>query len=181
MKRAVIAAAGRGTRLLPLTRITPKPLLPVLDRPLVDYVIAEVMAAGITEIFLLYDLATFKQWNEVQAAYQLKDWNQVRFVAVEANGHHWGETLLELEDKLGNEPFALLLGSEIFEHGGSFLAEMISTFEETRCTTIAINHHGSEDDIIRLKSVREAFTKDTSFGADGSRFLGRYILPADFL
>jgi UTP--glucose-1-phosphate uridylyltransferase len=181
VKRAVIAAAGRGTRLLPLTRITPKPLLPVLDRPLVDHAIGDAMAAGISEVFVLYNSSTFQQWKEVQDAYQLTGWEHIHFVAVQANGHHWGESLLELEDKLENEPFALLLASELFEHGGSFLAEMISTFEETHCATIAINHHGSEDDVIPLKSVKEACAKDITLGTDRSRFLGRYILPPDFL
>jgi UTP--glucose-1-phosphate uridylyltransferase len=181
VKRAVIAAAGHGTRLLPLTRITPKPLLPLLDRPLVDYVITDVTAAGISEIFLLYNLSTFKQWKDVQAAYELTGWNHIHFVAVQTNDHHWGESLLELEDKLRNEPFALLLASELFEHGGSFLAEMISTFEETRCAIIAINHHRSENDVIPLTSVKEACTIDSRFDSDESRFLGRYILPPNFL
>jgi UTP--glucose-1-phosphate uridylyltransferase len=177
VKRAVIAAAGLGTRLFPLTRITPKPLLPVIDRPLVDYAISDVTAAGINEIFVLYDSPTFQRWREVQDGYQLASWDQVSFVAVHANGHHWGESLLELEHQLASEPFALVLASELFEHGGAFLAEMITTFEETGCATIALSDRESAEDLISFLSVKE----ETASGTDGDRFLGRYILPSGFL
>jgi UTP-glucose-1-phosphate uridylyltransferase len=147
----------------------------------VDYAISDVTAAGIKEVFVLYDLPTLRQWREVQDGYQLTNWDHINFVAVQANGHHWGESLLELRHQLENEPFALLLASELFEHGGAFLAEMITTFEETCCATVAISDREPGEDLISLLSVKEACSSEAAPGADRYRFLGRYILPPDFL
>jgi UTP--glucose-1-phosphate uridylyltransferase len=181
VRRAVIAAAGLGTRLSPLTRLMPKPLLPVVDRPLVDYAISDVKAANISEIFVLYDSPTVQRWREVQESYQLKDWDHVSFVPVQANDHHWGESLLEIEHQLENEPFALVLASELFEHGSAFLVEMITTYEETGCAIVAINDRESAEDLISLLGVEEAPRSEGTPDGNRDRLLGRYILPPSFM
>ncbi len=152
---AIILAAGQATRLWPVSRVTPKPLLPILDRPLIDFAIADALDAGLSDITVAYDPAFEAQWLQAKKAYAMSHWDQVRFVAMSHSKSHWAESLLSMEEHF-RCPVALLLASEVFEHGAAVLSEMITNFGRTGQPIVV-------------------------FGSDSpNQPLGRYILPVDF-
>jgi UTP--glucose-1-phosphate uridylyltransferase len=132
IRKAVIPAAGFGTRFLPITKAQPKEMIPIVDTPVIQYVVEEAVASGITDILMIigrgkraveehFDrsfelehlLEQKKKFKELNAIRRITDMANIHFVwQKEMNG--LGDAILHARDHVGNEPFAVLLGDTIF-------------------------------------------------------------------
>ena len=157
VKKAIIPAAGLGTRFLPITKAVPKPMLSVLDKPTIQYIAEELRRAGINDIVIVVSPDSeviekhFGSAPELEARlisdgkkalYEIERETQsynVKFVVQrEANG--LAGAILCAEKYIGDEPFALLLGDEIIyadKNEQSCVERLLEVFEKTDKTVIA--------------------------------------------
>lgn len=131
--KAVIPAAGFGTRFLPATKASPKEMLPIVDTPVIQYVVEEAVASGITDILMVIGKGkrtleehfdrSFELELELEAKGKLKELKSIRAISNLANIHFvWQRKMLGLGDAIrcarhhvGNEPFAVLLGDTLMQ------------------------------------------------------------------
>jgi UTP--glucose-1-phosphate uridylyltransferase len=131
VKKAVIPAAGLGTRFLPATKSMPKEMLPIIDKPVIQYVIEEALEAGIEDIIIITgrgkrvieDYFDFSPELELHLQKNGKEevLKSIRDVSNLADIHYirqkeplgLGHAVLKTEKHIGNEPFAVLLGDDI--------------------------------------------------------------------
>lgn len=146
VRKAVIPAAGLGTRFLPVTRSVPKELLPILDRPMLQYVVAEAAEAGITDVIVvtspgkegIADYFRPRPDLEARAADDAAMLEKVRSGAYLANVSFviqeeplgLGHAVLTARDAVGDEPFAVILPDDIVEHTPGVLSQMLDGAEE---------------------------------------------------
>ena len=157
IKRAVIPAAGLGTRFLPITKAVPKPMLSVLDKPTIQYIVEELDSLGIEEIIVVIspnsdviekhfglapDLEERLLSDGKKALYDIavktRSMN-VKF-AVQPTPNGLAGALLAVEDYVKDEPFALLLGDELLyakEGQTSCIKDLIDVYEKTGKSVIA--------------------------------------------
>ena len=157
IKRAVIPAAGLGTRFLPITKAVPKPMLPVVDKPTIQYIVEELDALGIEEIIIVISPSVPVIENHFgknaslekrllldgkKALYEIakkaRSFN-VKFV-VQPTPNGLAGALLCAEKYVKNEPFALLLGDELLyakEGQTSCIKDLIDIYEKTGKSVIA--------------------------------------------
>jgi UTP--glucose-1-phosphate uridylyltransferase len=121
VKKAVIPAAGLGTRFLPATKAMPKEMLPVVDRPAIQYVVEEAVEAGLTDILMVTGRNKTPLENHFDRVLELE-------AALVYRGHQ----------HVGDESFAVLLGDDIIADGGELLHEMIKVHAETGATVVAV-------------------------------------------
>lgn len=166
IRKAVIAAAGLGTRFLPITKAVPKSMLPVVDTPTLDYIINEACAADLEEVILIVGhnaevierhFAPDKELENrlradgkeeiLRTLERIASRVKVRFVVQkEMNGI--AGALLCAEEAIGNEPFALLLGDEILYAGEgekTCVRRLCEVYEQTGKTVIAAMRVAGED------------------------------------
>ena len=157
IKKAVIPAAGLGTRFLPITKAIPKPMLSVLDKPTVQYIVEELDSLGIEEIIIIISPNSdviekhFSKAEELEErllsdgktklyeiAKKTRSFN-IKF-AVQTIPNGLAGALLCVEDLIKDEPFALLLGDELLyakEGQTSCIKDLIRIYEETGKSVIA--------------------------------------------
>jgi UTP--glucose-1-phosphate uridylyltransferase len=154
VRTAVIPVAGRGTRLLPLTKTTPKELLPVYDRPVIEHIVQEAQDAGIENIILVISDGKeslrhhFAENNAVICVYQ----DEPR-----GDGHAIAQAIPELE---ADEPVLVLFGDELIDNGKTgFLVD--DDFEMVEKINLLIS-----DDEVRNKMGRAArkFAEENDWG-----------------
>lgn len=160
VRKAIIPAAGFGTRFLPISKSLPKEMLPVVDKPVVQYVIEEAVASGITDILFVvsrgkrpleeYFHAIPELETELSAKGKLAELESVTRLNHLARIHFtWqqqmrglGDAVLHAKSFVGNEPFAVLLGDCILEShdpaGKPVLRQLLDTFEATGASTVAL-------------------------------------------
>ena len=148
VRKAVIPAAGKGTRFLPATKAIAKEMLPIVDRPTIQYVVEEAVLSGVKTIVLVtsrgksaiedhFDLAPElesllqkkgdqKTCREVHALAEMCEIISVRQQEQKGLGH----AVLCARQAVGNEPFAVLLGDDIMDADPPVTAQMIRAFEE---------------------------------------------------
>ncbi|WP_346922176.1 UTP--glucose-1-phosphate uridylyltransferase GalU [Glutamicibacter creatinolyticus] len=154
--KAVIPAAGLGTRFLPATKAMPKEMLPVVDRPAIQYVVAEAVKAGLDDVLMitgrskraledhfdrvpaleqtLEDKGDTAKLRSVQEATALGDIHYVRQTDPKGLGH----AVLCAKKHVGNEPFAVLLGDDLIDERDEVLNTMIEVQERTGGSVIAL-------------------------------------------
>ncbi|MGR6900211.1 UTP--glucose-1-phosphate uridylyltransferase GalU [Glutamicibacter sp. BSL13] len=154
--KAVIPAAGLGTRFLPATKAMPKEMLPVVDRPAIQYVVAEAVNAGLNDVLMitgrskraledhfdrvpaleqtLEDKGDIAKLRSVQEATALGDIHYVRQTDPKGLGH----AVLCAKKHVGNEPFAVLLGDDLIDERDEVLNTMIEVQERTGGSVIAL-------------------------------------------
>ncbi len=146
IRKAVIPAAGLGTRFLPVTRSVPKELLPILDRPMLQYVVAEAAEAGITDVIIITshgkesiaDYFRPRPDLEERLADDAALLEKVRSGARLANVSFviqeeplgLGHAVLTARDAVGDEPFAVILPDDIIAHTPGALSQMMSGMAE---------------------------------------------------
>ncbi len=156
VKKAVIPAAGFGTRFLPATKAQPKEMLPIIDTPTIQYVVQECVDSGIEDILIITGRGKrsiedhFDRNFELESRIQEKEdevlYNQVRHIEDMANIHYirqkelngLGDAISYARDHCGQEPFAVLLGDTIIDSVIPVTQQMIDTFEQYRQTIIAV-------------------------------------------
>ena len=158
IKKAVLPVAGLGTRFLPASKATPKEMLPIIDKPLVQYAVEEAVSNGIEEIIFITSpkkLSIKKHFDinhELESI--LKDskqeeildklnpeiFKEIKFHYVNQNEQNGlGHAVLQAEDIVGNDPFAVLLPDDLFFSKKSCLSQLIDIYTQTRSSVIAVN------------------------------------------
>jgi UTP--glucose-1-phosphate uridylyltransferase len=155
VRKAVFPAAGLGTRFLPATKAQPKEMLPIVDKPIIQYGVEEALAAGCDQIIIVtgrgkqaiedhfdvsYELEKMleerKKTDLLQIVRQISDMIHVAYVRQkEALG--LGHAVLMARELVGNEPFAVLLADDVIDAEVPCLKQMMEVFEETQCSVIA--------------------------------------------
>ncbi|BCT76977.1 UTP--glucose-1-phosphate uridylyltransferase [Sinomonas cyclohexanicum] len=156
VRKAVIPVAGLGTRFLPVTKAMPKEMLPVVDKPAIQYVVEEAVSVGIDDILMItgrnkraledhFDRvpsleATLeakgdsKKLAAIQESNNLGDIHYVRQGDPKGLGH----AVLCAERHVGSEPFAVLLGDDLIDERDELLAEMIRVQQATGGSVVAL-------------------------------------------
>ena len=153
--KAVFPAAGLGTRFLPATKAQPKEMLPLVDKPIIQYGVEEALAAGCDQIIIVtgrgkqsiedhfdvsYELEKMleerKKTELLTIVRQISDMIHVAYVRQkEALG--LGHAVLTARELVGNEPFAVLLADDVIDAQVPVLKQMMRVFEQTQCSVIA--------------------------------------------
>ena len=156
IRKAVIPAAGLGTRFLPVTKSMPKEMLPIIDKPVIHYVVEEAINAGIDDIIIItgrgkraiedyFDAAPelemrLKDLNKNETLKRLKkisDFPGIHYVR-QKEPKGLGDAILKAEKHIGNEPFAVLLGDDIIANNHSFTGDLISIFSRFNSSIISV-------------------------------------------
>ncbi|HUR36996.1 MAG TPA: UTP--glucose-1-phosphate uridylyltransferase GalU [Terriglobales bacterium] len=155
VRKAVFPAAGLGTRFLPATKAMPKEMLPLVDKPIIQYGVEEALAAGCDQIIIItgrgksaiedhfdhsYELEKMLEekgkTDLLTIVRQISDMIHVAYVRQkEALG--LGHAILMARELVGDEPFAVLLADDVIDAPVPCLKQMIDVFEKTQCSIIA--------------------------------------------
>jgi UTP--glucose-1-phosphate uridylyltransferase len=154
--KAVIPAAGLGTRFLPATKALPKEMLPVVDKPAIQYVVEEAIGAGLSHVLMITGRNKnalenhFDRAVELEALLEAKGDSDRLDAVSEATGladiHYvrqgdplgLGHAISKAETFVGNEAFAVLLGDDLIETESDLLAEMLSLAETQNSSVVAL-------------------------------------------
>ncbi|WKN33189.1 UTP--glucose-1-phosphate uridylyltransferase GalU [Porifericola rhodea] len=156
VRKAVIPAAGLGTRFLPATKAQPKEMLPIIDTPTIQYVVQEAVDSGIDDILIIsgkgkrtiedhFDrnfelesrLAEKQEENFYNEIVRLADMANIHFIRQkEMNG--LGDAIYHARQHVGNEPFAVLLGDTVVDSVIPVTQQLIDTYEQYHSTVIAV-------------------------------------------
>lgn len=156
IRKAIIPAAGLGTRFLPVTKSMPKEMLPIIDKPVIHYVVEEAIDAGIDDIIIItgrgkraiedyFDaspelemrLKDQKKNDILKRLKKISDFPGIHYVRQkEPNG--LGDAILKAEKHIGNEPFAVLLGDDIIATSQSCTGQLMSVFSRFHASVISI-------------------------------------------
>jgi UTP--glucose-1-phosphate uridylyltransferase len=171
VRKAIIPAAGLGTRLLPNTKSIPKEMLPLVDKPVLQYIVEEAVAAGVEEILIITNrgkspiedyfdyapdlearlLADGKE-KEARTVRDVADMADVYFLRQkETKG--LGHAIWRAKSFVGNEPFGILLGDDIMLSDTPVLKQLVNAAEENQCSAIAIREFPGEE-ICKYSSVK---------------------------
>ncbi|WP_345643590.1 UTP--glucose-1-phosphate uridylyltransferase GalU [Streptomyces tremellae] len=154
--KAVIPAAGLGTRFLPATKATPKEMLPVVDKPAIQYVVEEAVAAGLSDVLMItgrnkrpledhfdrnYELeealsrkGDLRRLAKVQESSDLATMHYVR----QGDPRGLGHAVLCAEPHVGDQPFAVLLGDDLIDPRDPLLARMVEVQEREGGSVVAL-------------------------------------------
>lgn len=154
IKKAVIPAAGLGTRFLPFSKAVPKEMLPIVDKPVIQYVIQEAIDAGIDDILIITSRHKkvmedhFDRHSELEQLLDAKgkteEADELRALSNMANIHFvrqgealgLGHAIGVARHHIGNEPFVVLLGDDIMS--SSVLQGMVKAYEEHQCSVVGL-------------------------------------------
>ncbi|MCR8641729.1 UTP--glucose-1-phosphate uridylyltransferase GalU [Paenibacillus sp. N1-5-1-14] len=163
IRKAIIPAAGLGTRFLPATKAQPKEMLPIVDKPAIQYIVEEAISSGIEDIIIVTGRNKraiedhFDKAAELEVMLEEKNavdlLTKVRTVSNLADVHYirqkeplgLGHAIYCARKFIGNEPFAVLLGDDIIESSPPFLQGMMELYEETRSSIIAVQEVAWEE------------------------------------
>jgi len=155
VRKAVFPAAGLGTRFLPATKAQPKEMLPLVDKPIIQYGVEEAIASGCDQIIIITGRGKQAIEDHFDVSYELEkmleergktdllrivrnisDMMHVAYVRQkEALG--LGHAVLMARELVGNEPFAVLLADDVIDAKVPCLKQMAQVFEETQCSVLA--------------------------------------------
>ena len=154
--KAVIPAAGLGTRFLPATKAQPKEMLPVVDKPAIQYVVEEAVAAGIDDVLIItgrnkrsledhfdrnfeleYQLQSKGKMGDLAEVVELAELADIHFVR-QGEPLGLGHAVSVARKHVGNEPFVVMLGDDIMDEHSTVLPDMIKTFDELGSSMVAL-------------------------------------------
>ena len=171
VRKAIIPAAGLGTRLLPNTKSIPKEMLPLVDKPVIQYIVEEAVSAGIEEILIITNrgkspIEDYFDYSPDLEERLIKDGKQdeaetVRAVADMADVFFLrqketkglGHAIWRAKTFVGDEPFAILLGDDIMLSEKPVLKQLVEAAEEHSCSAIAVREVPDEL-IVKYSSVK---------------------------
>ena len=158
VRKAVIPAAGLGTRFLPATKVQPKEMLPLVDKPMIQYNVEEIIASGITDILIITGKGKqviedhFDRSPELESFLRSKGKTEllaaVRAVSNNADIHYirqkeprgLGDAIRCAKAWVGDEPFAVLLGDDIMLSPTPVTKQLMQLAERHQCSAIAVEH-----------------------------------------
>jgi UTP--glucose-1-phosphate uridylyltransferase len=157
VKKAVFPVAGLGTRFLPATKASPKEMLPIVDKPLIQYAVEEAVAAGITDMIFVTGRSKRAIEDHFDKAYELetelaakkktemlefvrnllpKNINCIYIRQPEALG--LGHAVLCAKPVIGDEPFAVLLADDLLDGEPAVMKQMTDTYDYYRCSVLGV-------------------------------------------
>ncbi len=156
--KAVIPVAGFGTRFLPFTKAMPKEMLPIIDKPTIQYIVEEAVNAGITDILIVTASHSnkraiedhFDKSKELEHTLEKKEkfefLEMVQDISHMANIHYirqrdakgLGDAILCAKSFIGNDPFAVLLGDDIVVSQTPAIGQLITAYEEKKCSIMGV-------------------------------------------
>jgi UTP--glucose-1-phosphate uridylyltransferase len=207
VKKAVIPAAGFGTRFLPATKVVPKELLPIVDKPTIQYIMEEVAAAGIEEVILItgrekgsiedhFDTSSelenhLKKKNRKDLLRMVQNISEmVTLVSVrQKEPLGLGHAILCAKKVVGHEPFAVLLGDDLIDAKIPCIRQMIDVYQKMEGALLAIQKVPKTETHLygiikgkrvsdRIYRIEEMVEKPKQGTAPSNlAIIGRYILP----
>ncbi|MFH1088675.1 MAG: UTP--glucose-1-phosphate uridylyltransferase [Patescibacteria group bacterium] len=203
--KGVIAIAGFGTRFLPATKATPKEMLPIIDKPIIQYIVEEMATSGIKDIILVTNWQKrsvedhFDRSREIEKHLEenhqtalLKEIRKIdqlaNFIYIrQKHGYGNGAPLLTVQSLIGNEPFIYAFGDDLVKSKIPFSRQLIDVYQQYGCSVIGaqkvpkseINKYGIAETINKnhLKSILEK-PSPTQTKSTLATF-GRYLLTPD--
>jgi UTP--glucose-1-phosphate uridylyltransferase len=209
IRKAIIPAAGLGTRFLPATKAMPKEMLPIVDKPTIQYIVEEAIASGIEDIIIvtgkgkraiedhfdyaheleqnLMDKGKFELLEKVRYSTNLADIHYIRQKEPKGLGH----AVWCARNFIGDEPFAVLLGDDIVQSDTPCLKQLINQYEETLSSVIGVqcvpdeetHRYGIVEPSVQdgRRDQVENFVEKPSPGTAPSNLaiMGRYILTPE--
>ena len=171
VRKAIIPAAGLGTRLLPNTKSIPKEMLPLVDKPVIQYIVEEAVSAGVEQILIITNrgkspiedyfdyspdleerLLADGKVQEAQTVRKVADMADVLFLRQkETKG--LGHAVWRAHSFVGDEPFAVLLGDDIMLGRKPVLKQLVEAAEANECSAVAI-HQVPDELIVKYSSVK---------------------------
>lgn len=206
IKKALLPAAGMGTRFLPATKASPKEILPIVDKPMIQYAIEEAERCGINDFFIItgknkrpiedhFDEATeleeiLKKKNKIDLLKQINKLKSCNFAFIrQGRPLGLGHAILCAKNFLINEPFAVILSDDIIEPNETLLKRMMELYELYKCPIVAL------EEILEEEISRYGIVEIETIGKDVCRIIklvekpkqsisrlaiiGRYILTPD--
>lgn len=209
VKKAVIPAAGLGTRFLPATKAQPKEMLPIVDKPTLQYIIEEAVESGIEEILIITGRNKksiedhFDKSVELELELQQKGKKElleiVQKISNMINIHYirqkepkgLGDAIYCSRHFIGDEPFAVMLGDDIVDNNIPCLKQLIDAYDEYRTTILGVQKVDIKDTnkygIISAKYIEDRVYKvkdlvekpESSNAPSNIAILGRYIITPE--
>ncbi|GAB4546532.1 MAG: UTP--glucose-1-phosphate uridylyltransferase GalU [Thermodesulfovibrionia bacterium] len=206
--KAVFPAAGLGTRFLPATKASPKEMLPIVDKPMIQYAVEEAERCGIKEFIMVtgkskraiedhFDSAweleeNLKRKGKEEMLKEIQRHNHLQFAYIrQGNPLGLGHAILRAEPFVKDEPFAVLLSDDIIDPDDDLLGEMIRIYEKYNTTVLALQRVRRSDvhryGIIAGREMEKNLFKITdmvekpsvSLAPSDIAIIGRYILTPD--
>lgn len=153
---AIIPAAGLGTRFLPLTKSQPKEMLPLVDKPAIQYVVEEAVQAGISDILIItgrgkraiedhfdrnfeldYRLLEKEKFKELEALEEIESLANIHYIR-QRDAKGLGDAVSVARPHVGDAPFVVMLGDDIMVDDADLLKNMLKDFDETNGNIIAL-------------------------------------------
>lgn len=211
IRKAVIPAAGWGTRFLPATKAQPKEMLPLVDKPIIQYVVEEAIASGIEDILIItgrgkraiedhfdrsVELEYFLKQNQkeelLETVLDLGNMADIHFIR-QKEQLGLGHAIYQARRHIGNEPFAVLLGDEVFVGETPCLAQLIDVHEQVGGSVVGVQEVPPSDvhryGVIRPEEMGERLYRALDLvekpapeaAPSNLAIVGRYVLdPAIF-
>lgn len=206
VRKAIIPAAGLGTRFLPATKAQPKEMLPIVDKPTIQYIVEEAIDSGIEDIIIVTGRNKRAIEDHFDKSFELEEelkrkgnqdlLNLVQDISNLVNIHYirqkepkgLGHAIYCAKSFVGDEPFAVLLGDDIVDAEVPCLKQMIDIFDEYKTTVLGVQHVAEDDvskyGIVSCKQVDERVYKvkdliekpDKDKAPSTVAILGRYII-----
>jgi UTP--glucose-1-phosphate uridylyltransferase len=163
VRKAIIPAAGLGTRFLPATKAQPKEMLPIVDKPTIQYIVEEAIASGIEDIIIVSGRSKRAIEDHFDKSYELEETllkkqkmellEEVQAISNMANIHYirqkealgLGHAIACAKSFIGNEPFAVLLGDDIVQSEKPCLKQLIEVFDRYHSSVVGVQPVADED------------------------------------
>ncbi len=166
VRKAIIPAAGLGTRFLPFTKSSPKEMLPLIDKPTIQYIIEEAVASGIEEIVIITSSTKHTMENHFDVNWELEqrllakgkeeECKEIRDIANLANIYYirqkepkgLGHAILTARSFIGDEPFAIMLGDDVVVNDDNpAIGQLIKQYEKTGVSILGTQEVSKEDTV----------------------------------
>lgn len=209
IKKAIIPAGGLGTRFLPATKSQPKEMLPIIDKPTIQYIIEEAVESGIEDILIVTNRTKkaiedyFDKSVELESELEQKGeeelLNIVKKISDIANVYYirqkepkgLGDAILTAKSFIGNNPFAVLLGDDVITSKIPVLKQMIDVYQKYQSSIIGVQNVNWKD-VNKYGIISGEFLEDRIFKVEDMlekpqrcdapsnlAILGRYIITPE--
>jgi len=209
VRKAILPAAGLGTRFLPATKASPKEMLPLVDKPLIQYAVEEAVASGIEDIIIVTGRGKRAIEDHFDRSVELEEnlkgngkaqlLSQIRHISNLANFCYvrqsealgLGHAVLCAQHLIGDEPFAVLLSDEIIDAPVPGLAQLIHAYKKRRGAVLGIQEVPTQEvnryGIISPKRIADGLYKVSDMiekpapanAPSNLAVIGRYVLPPE--
>jgi len=207
IKKAILPAAGLGTRFLPATKASPKEMLPIVDKPMIQYAVEEAMSCGIEEFVIITGKHKRAIEDHFDSAYELEErlknagkkklleainkLSHINFAYIRQRvALGLGHAILCARPFVKDEPFAVILSDDVIDPECRLLADMIRIYEDMDCPVIAleevprseVQRYGIIDGVLEggVYKIKDLVEKPEVADAPSNlAIIGRYILTPD--